>query len=96
MFVMWLSQEKGFPGRGSNITRTMYKKALYISTVSCSLALRVINTVLERKWKALKFIDLDLEEGKATHINCIRISFEYFIQLISKFTGYYLSYIYTQ
>lgn len=67
----------------------MYKKALHISIISYSLALRVINTVLERKWKALKFRDLDLEEGKATHINCIRISFEYFIQVISKFIGYY-------
>lgn len=80
-----LSQEKR---RGSNITRTMNKNALLISTLSFSLALRVINSVLERKRKALKFTDLDLEEGKTTQINCIRSPFEYFIQVIFKFTGY--------
>lgn len=41
------------------------------------------------KWETLcnSQKDLDLEEGKTTHI--IRISFKYFTEVVSKLTSYY-------
>lgn len=45
---MWLSQEEAFQEEGA-ASQWQYKKAFHVSITACSLALRVINIIQEKK-----------------------------------------------